>query len=136
MKLLQNLQAVVAALDIEPHQPGTITTNGSASSFIRARLAPQGMIGIRLAAAETLQNLVRGLFEADARYKRGMTFKEFEDEVFSALLEQFYGAPNQNVSGADLKALEQRLDGWFSEQFGDFTAYVPCALVPHTATPF
>ena len=88
MNLLQNLRAVVAALELEPHQPSPITTNGPSSDFIRARLAPPGMIGVRVRAAEAWQNLVRGLFDADVRYQRGITFKEFQDETFEAQLGQ------------------------------------------------
>ncbi len=137
MDKLSLLRNVVANLHIEPLTPGVITQNDlDQSPFARARLGPQGYVGVLKPGGEALSDLAETVFRSSSLYQRGCTFEELSSELFSVLIQSFLDRKSAPIGAADVTVLERAVEEWFGTKSRALHLYVPCILTPRPAPVF
>jgi hypothetical protein len=131
------LRRIVQNLAKRPVRPGPIRYDLlRAEGLGRARLGPNALVGILSAGIEPFTQLSERLFSTSAKVQRGTTFKEFQDEFFSALLSDYLERDPRSIGGADVLVLEARLADWFAKRAGTQTVFVPCMISPWRSPRF
>jgi hypothetical protein len=131
------LRHIVANLHVEPLRMGLITQEQlDQSPFARARLTPEGNIGILRAGGEALSDLADTIFRGTPEYLRGCTFEELSDELFGVLIQNFRGRRGPEITAADVTFVDSTLEDWFKTKSASHHLYVPCILTPRPAPAF
>lgn len=135
---LESLRHIVANLHVEPLVEGAIRVDRVKNmDFARARMGPQGYVGIRRSGAEALSDLALALFQGSMEYRRGCKLKELTTRLFEILIDKFSARTTTDPIGTgDLEAVERALAEWFKQHAFSFHFFVPCVLTPRKAPPF
>jgi hypothetical protein len=137
MNRLELLRHIVANLHVQPLTAGLITEQTlDASPFARARLGPQGTIGVLRAGGEALSDLADAIFRDTPHLLRGSTFEDVSNEVFVILIQNFLGHKASEITAADLTLVEHGIEQWFAANSGSHHLYIPCILTPRPAPMF
>ena len=132
------LRHIVENLHSAPSAPGNEITQVEleASPFMRAKLGPHGMSGIRKEAAKSYVNLADVLFSGSAIGRRGATFKDVSNVLGDVIIDNFLGRKADELIAGDLVFLEDALAKWFQQKSATHLLYVPCLLSPWPAPAF
>jgi hypothetical protein len=137
MNRLELLRHIVANIHVEPLIVGLITQEQlNQSPFARARLGPEGNIGILKPGGEALSDLADTIFHGSEEYSRGSTFQELLNELFGVLIQNFRNRKSEELTGADVRFLEQAMEDWFKTKSASHHLYIPCILAPRFAPAF
>src|SRR3974390_3504143 len=89
MDKLRYLSHIIANLAKKDLQQGIITQDFiNKLNFIKGYLTPEGYVGIKQNASESLYSFVRMIYEVP-RYQRGATFNEFFNEIANIIMKDF-----------------------------------------------
>src|SRR5665213_1369981 len=137
MNRLELLRHIVANLHVQPLTAGLITEQSlDASPFARARLGPQGTIGVLRAGGEAFSDLTDAIFREAPLLLRGSTFKDVSDEVFLILIQNFLRRKASEITADDVSFVELAIEKWFAAYSGSHHLYIPCILTPRPAPAF
>jgi hypothetical protein len=137
MNRLALLRRIVDNLHLETLTAGLITEQDlDASPFARAKLAPQGRVGVLRAGGEALSDLADAIFRETPHLLRGSTFEDISNEVFLILINNFLSRKASEITAADLSFVELAIEEWFTANSGSHHLYIPCVLTPRPAPSF
>jgi hypothetical protein len=137
MNRLELLRHSVANLHVQALTAGPITEQDlDASPFARARLGPQGTVGVLRAGGEALSDLADSIFRETTHLLRGSTFEDVSNEVFLILIQNFLDRKASEITTADVSFVELAIEEWFAANSGSHHLYIPCILTPRPAPTF
>lgn len=122
------MQALIAGLITEQDL--------DASPFARARLGPQGTVGVLRAGGEALSDLADAIFREKAHLLRGSTFEDVSNKVFLIVIQNFLDRKASEITAADVTCVELAIEQWFAANSGSHHLYIPCILTPRPAPSF
>lgn len=133
------LRKILENLEFKPHKNGTTTfTQDDVDKlpFVKAKLGPTGIFGIRKEAGEALSNLASSIFTSSQLYRRGTTYKEILDSLSDCIILNFFSPRENGATMADIDFVESKISTWFESEAGTYEFYVPCAISPWPSKPF
>ena len=137
LKSFDLLRHIVENLVNEQFASGTITqVQLNASPFVKGKIGPEGMVGIRKEAAESLFNYADAIFSASRLYQRGTTFKGLYNELSDVIINNFFGRKPDELKASDVVFVESKIDEWFQKMIATHELYIPCILSRWFAPPF
>jgi hypothetical protein len=130
------LQKIVDNLHKEPLKREPITESQlQALRLFRAKIGLAGIVGIRLEAADAVNQLADSIFGA-SQYQRGTTFAAIEDQLIELILLNYIDKAGEAAEAKDVAFVEQKIADWFREQIAVSEFFIPCFLSARPAAAF
>lgn len=139
MSQLENLRTAVKNLAYEPLKEGALNQeNLHKLGFIKFKLSFQrpGWIGLKRKGSDAFQKLCEQIYDNSIIYSRGCRFEEASSKIFDLLIEHYLDKDPSGISNKDYLDFLQSFEGWFRENSGDFTIYVPCGITLQKSESF
>jgi hypothetical protein len=134
--IVANLGQLNLAANLDPNTPSVITEHTLQNiPFVKAKLGPGQIVGIRKEAAGSLYHLTDTIFTGSADYQHGTTFGELFDEVSDFIIKKFGEWNPSTIGDAEVCALDDRIASWFQEKVVSAHLYIPCAISTVHAVP-
>lgn len=131
------LREIVRNLARREHKPGIITQQDlNRSPFAKAKIGPEGTVGIKREGAKALYELADSIFTASATYQRGTTFEELADTLGDIVIRNFIDRTNSEPAPDDLVFVEGQIGNWFTAQSATHQLYIPCIMTRYPAAAF
>ena len=131
---LASLQHIVNNLHSEPLKKGPMTESQLQElRLIRGKIGPSGIVGVRVEAAEAVNELAEAIFN-DPRYGRGTTFATVVNQLIDVVISSY--SPKATMQPADVDFIEQKMADWLQKQIAVHEFYIPCFLAPWPAPAF
>jgi len=128
MDKLRYLSHIIANLAKKDLQQGIITQDFiNKLNFIKGYLTPEGYVGIKQNASESLYSFVRMIYEVP-RYQRGATFNEFFNEIANIIMKDFLARKPELITKDDVSTVERKVEMWFKSKVGSYQFSIPCAI--------
>lgn len=134
---LDLLKCIVENIETLPYPETPVIVNqNTPRPHVRAKFGANSLVGIRVAASESLFNLANLLFDNSTEFQRSTTYSELTDKLVDLLLKNYPDRKGSDVSSEDFESVEAELHAWFRSIIGTHLLYVPCVLTPYSAASF
>lgn len=125
------LRQVASNIEIKPHKTGPVNHDHlRAYGFARARIAPAGVIGLRLAAASAFEDLAETMFSRDPATERGTSLHEYQRELFGQIIGTFSGQGHAVIQADQARLLANKMSGWVTSRVATRLIFVACVISP------
>lgn len=133
---LISLQHIVKHLHLEPLKQGPVTQSQlQALQIFKGKIGPAGIAGIRVGAAEAVNQLTDAIFSSP-QYQRGTSFPAVLNQLTDIIISNFAEKTTALVQPSDVAFIEKELADWFRDQIAVHEFYVPCFISPWPASAF
>lgn len=124
------LQHIVKNLHREPWKQGLITQTGlQALQMFTGKIGPAGIAGIRVEAAEAVNQLADAIFTGSS-YQRGTTYAAVAKKLTDTVILNYAEKENAAVDANDVAFVETQIAEWFQREIGSHEFYIPCFISP------
>jgi hypothetical protein len=107
-----------------------------AEGLARVSPQPQGLVAIRMPGHDAFNELSDRMIGKFPAMERGVDYANFQAELLGYLANTYIARDPASLGPADVSALCDYLDSWFTKLAAVRTIFVPCAITPWAAPRF